>query len=46
VLTAVVSEPKLWEPRIGNADRHFRDAGLPNDRRRLGDVLRTGRMPR
>jgi hypothetical protein len=45
LLTEIVSNTNLWEPLVGNAWKHFNDAGLPFDREQLGDVLRTNRMP-
>jgi hypothetical protein len=31
-LTALVNRAELWDPRIGNADKWFKKAGLPRDR--------------
>jgi hypothetical protein len=45
LLTEIVSNAGLWEPLVGNAFKHFDDAGLPFDREQLGDVLRANRMP-
>lgn len=46
LLTEIVSNTQLWEPLVGNAGKHFDDAGLPFDRTQLRDILRANRMPR
>lgn len=42
-LEALVARVDLWDPKFGNANRWFKQAGLPNDHALCIDRLRQGR---